>query len=80
MRQILELAAAGKSQTDIAGLVECHQSTVSRTLAEWADSRGMARRYAESKLLESGGNQLIVLLGSLEQPLQPPGVGPDVLI
>ena len=29
---------------------------------------------------EGGGNQLIIVLGSHEQPLQPPGVGPDVLI
>ena len=49
---ILDLAATGKSQTEIAGLVGCHQSTVSRTLADWADSRGLARKYAEAKSLE----------------------------
>jgi IS30 family transposase len=49
---ILELAAAGKSQTEIAQIVGCNQSTVSRTLAEWADSRGLARKYAEAKSLE----------------------------
>ena len=47
---ILELAATGKSQTEIAGLVGCHQSTVSRTLAEWTDSRGLARKYARSQV------------------------------
>ena len=49
---ILELAAAGKSQTEIAAIIGCNQSTVSRTLAEWADSRGLARKYAEAKSLE----------------------------
>jgi hypothetical protein len=49
---ILELAAAGKSQIEIAAVVGCHQSTVSRTLAEWADTRGLARKYAEAKSLE----------------------------
>jgi hypothetical protein len=49
---ILDLAAMGKSQTEIAGLVGCHQSTVSRTLADWSDSRGLARKYAEAKSLE----------------------------
>ena len=49
---ILELSAAGKSQTQIAQTVGCNQSTVSRTLAEWADSRGLARKYAEAKSLE----------------------------
>jgi len=99
---LLELAAAGKSQTEIASIVGCHQSTVSRTLAEWADSRGMARRYAEAKSLhmmkrfvaeaspaeilkmqqkldvvrddrlEHGGNQVVIVLGTQAQPLQPP--------
>jgi len=49
---ILELAAARKSQTEIAQIVGCNQSTVSRTLAEWADSRGLARKYAEAKSLD----------------------------
>jgi Homeodomain-like domain-containing protein len=49
---ILEMAAAGKSQTEIAQIVGCNQSTVSRTLAEWADSRGLARKYAEAESLE----------------------------
>lgn len=43
---------AGKSQMEIAQVVGCNQSTVSRTLAEWADSRGLARKYAEAKSLE----------------------------
>jgi hypothetical protein len=50
--RILELAAAGQTQTAIAEVIGCHQSTVSRTLAEWADSRGRARQYAEAKALE----------------------------
>lgn len=37
---------------EIAEIVGCHQSTVSPTLAEWADSRGLARKYAEAKSLE----------------------------
>ena len=49
---ILELSAAGKSQLEIAEVVGCHQSTVSRTLADWADTRGLARKYAEAKSLE----------------------------
>jgi predicted transcriptional regulator len=49
---ILELAAEGKSQTEIARVVGCSQPTVSRTLAEWADSHGLARKYAETKSLE----------------------------
>jgi IS30 family transposase len=39
---ILEMSSAGKSQTEIADAVGCHQSTVSRTLAEWTDSRELA--------------------------------------
>ena len=49
---ILELAAEGKSQTEIARVVGCSQPTVSRTLAEWTDRRGLARKYAEAKSLE----------------------------
>lgn len=46
---ILELTAVGKPQMEIAAVVGCHQSTVSRTIAEWADTRGLARKYAEAK-------------------------------
>lgn len=48
---ILELSDAGKSQAEIAERIGCHQSTVSRTLAEWKDTRGPARKYAEAKSL-----------------------------
>ena len=47
---ILELSAAGKSQVEIAEIVGCHQSTVSRTLTDWADTRGLARKYAEAQV------------------------------
>jgi hypothetical protein len=50
--KILELHAQGASQTDIARAVGCHQSTVSRTLAEYDDSRPLARKYLKSKALE----------------------------
>src|SRR5262245_20132142 len=49
---ILELAAEGKSQTEIARIVGCSQPTISRTIAEWTDSRGLARKFAEAKSLE----------------------------
>jgi hypothetical protein len=49
---ILELSAAGKTQAEIAGIIGCNQSTVSRTLAEWTDTRGFARKYAEAKSLD----------------------------
>jgi hypothetical protein len=74
---------------------------MSRTLAEWADTRGAARKYAEAKSLEmmkrfvaeaspaeilkmqqkldviredkqEGGNQVVVMLGSKDMPLEPP--------
>jgi hypothetical protein len=50
--KILELHAQGVTQTDIARAVGCHQSTVSRTLAEYDDSRPLARKYLESRALE----------------------------
>jgi hypothetical protein len=50
--KILELHAAGKTQTDIARVIGCHQSTVSRTIAEYDDSRPLARKYLESRALE----------------------------
>jgi hypothetical protein len=46
------LHAQGVSQTDIARAVGCHQSTVSRTLVEYDDSRPLARKYLESKALD----------------------------
>jgi hypothetical protein len=50
--KILELHAGGHTQTDIARAVGCHQSTVSRTLAEYDDSRPLARKYLEAKALD----------------------------
>lgn len=40
---ILKLAEAGKSQTEIAQIVGVSQPTVSRTLAEFADTRVVAK-------------------------------------
>src|SRR5262245_55848606 len=50
--KILEMHGQGYSQTDIASAVGCHQSTVSRTLAEYDDSRPLARRVLEAKAVE----------------------------
>ena len=41
---ILKLADDGRTQPEIAQLIGCHKSTVSRTLAEFADTRVTARR------------------------------------
>lgn len=48
---ILELSRAGLTQERIATQIGCHQSTVSRTLAEYDDSRPLARKYLEAKAL-----------------------------
>lgn len=40
---ILKLSEAGKSQTEIAGIVGVSQPTVSRTLAEFVDTRIVAK-------------------------------------
>lgn len=50
--RILELKAEGLTQAEIAGRVGCHQSTVSRTLAEYDDSRPQARKYLEAQAHE----------------------------
>jgi hypothetical protein len=50
--KILELHAQGHTQIDIARAIGCHQSTVSRTLAEYDDSRPLARKYLEAKALD----------------------------
>jgi IS30 family transposase len=50
--RILELAASGVTQLDIARAVGCHQSTVSRTIADYADTRGLARRFLETKAID----------------------------
>ena len=102
--RILDLHDQGVMQEAIAAEIGCHQSTVSRTLADWRDTRGMARKYAESKALEmmkrfvedaspaeilkmqakldvvredrepGGGNQMVVVLGSGSQLLEPPTI------
>jgi len=46
---ILDLHAAGWTQTAIAERVGCSQPTVSRTLAEYDDSRPLARKLLESR-------------------------------
>jgi hypothetical protein len=50
--EILRLAAAGRRQVDIAREVGCHQATVSRTLADYDDSRALARKFLEAKALD----------------------------
>jgi hypothetical protein len=50
--RILELAAAGVTQIEIAAQIGCHQSTVSRTIADYADTRGLARKFLEAKALD----------------------------
>jgi hypothetical protein len=50
--RILELAAAGVTQMEIAAQIGCHQSTVSRTIAVYADTRGLARKFLEAKAID----------------------------
>jgi Homeodomain-like domain len=50
--RILDLAAQGWTQERIAGEIACHQSTVSRTLAEYDDSRPLARRYLNARAIK----------------------------
>ena len=45
---ILSLTDAGKSQTEIAQIVGCTISTVSRTLDDLTDNRALARRQLEA--------------------------------
>lgn len=102
---IVRLSDEGHSQTVIANLVGCSQSTVSDTLIDFTDSREIARRRLEAsalKLVETvaatkdsavalkalgkldvvredqaqGGNQLVVLMGTPDQPLSPPPLSP----
>jgi transcriptional regulator with XRE-family HTH domain len=49
---ILRLNDEGLSQEKIAEQVGCHQSTVSRTLSEYDDSRPAARKYLEARALD----------------------------
>jgi hypothetical protein len=60
---ILEMAAAGKSQTEIADAVCCHQTTVSRTLAEWTDSRDVALKFVKAIVDQAPSDSLHVALG-----------------
>jgi transposase-like protein len=50
--RILDLSAQGVTQMEIAREIGCHQSTVSRTIADWTDTRGLARKLAEAKALD----------------------------
>jgi len=49
--RLLEWHTAGQSQTDIARAIGCHQ-VHGRTLAEYSDSRPLARKYLEARALE----------------------------
>lgn len=50
--RILDLAEQGYTQERIAAEIGCHQSTVSQTIAEYDDSRGLARRLLNAKALD----------------------------
>lgn len=98
---LLQLSELGKSQTEIAQVIGCNISTVSRTLDQWQDNRQVARRFLEAnspKLAKtivkskdaatalrtlqkldvvrddqaSGGSQVVVMIGTSDQPLSPP--------
>lgn len=100
---IIRLTDEGHSQTVIASLVGCSQSTVSDTLIDFTDSREIARKRLEASALRlvetvaatkdsavalkalgkldvvredqaQGGNQLLVMLGTMDQPLSPPAL------
>lgn len=47
--RILDLREQGKTQEQIAAEIGCHQSTISRTLDEFEDRRGLARRLLNAK-------------------------------
>jgi predicted DNA-binding protein (UPF0251 family) len=71
---ILRLNDEGLSQEKIAAQVGCHQSTVSRTLAEYDDSRPLARRYLNARALkmaqrfveEARPSDVLRMMGKLE--------------
>lgn len=100
----LQLAEAGKPQNEIAQVLRCHESTVSRTLDTWGDTRPLARRLLEARATTlaqtviksknadvalralgkldvvredtvTGGNTMVVVLGSNAQQLEPPALG-----
>ena len=45
----MDLREQGRTQEHIAAEIGCHQSTVSRTIADPDDSRGLARRLLNAK-------------------------------
>lgn len=50
--RIVALRNDGKTQEEIAAEIGCHQSTVSRTLAELDDSRPFARKVLEANAVQ----------------------------
>ena len=70
----LQLADAGKSTVEIAEVLHCHNTTVGRILAQWADDRHLARRYLEANTLRAAktvlksrdGNVALKLLGKMD--------------
>jgi hypothetical protein len=49
--KIVEMAQTGATQEQIAAMVKCDQSTVSRTVAKYQDTRPLARKRLESEAL-----------------------------
>jgi hypothetical protein len=45
---LLQLAEAGKTNTEIAQALKCSLPTVGRTLEQWGDNRALARRFLEA--------------------------------
>lgn len=72
--RILELTEEGWTQERIAAEIGCHQSTVSRTLAEYDDSRPLARKHLEANALalarrfveESRPAEILKMMGKLD--------------
>jgi Homeodomain-like domain len=50
--RIVELSEQGRTQEQIAAELDCHQSTISRTLADLDDSRPFAQRLLRSRAIE----------------------------
>lgn len=97
----LQLAEAGKTGREIAQVLGVSDSTISRTLETWGDTRPLARRLLEARATQlaqtvvktknadvalralgkldvvredqvSSGNQMVVVLGTGVQQLEPP--------
>lgn len=49
--RIVEMAQKGETQEAIAAVVRCDQSTVSRTVAKYQDTRPLARKRLEAEAL-----------------------------